>query len=91
MLSKVKSAVIVTATVIAVIAVSYRIPGLKDVLTVGRGLKPSFWSVNTAAGKSSQALTINTPTPISLNPPARPADNAGFSGARLFWKPISSF
>lgn len=32
MLSKVKSAVIVTATVIAVIAVSYRIPGLKDVV-----------------------------------------------------------
>lgn len=32
MLSKVKSAVIVTATVLAVIAVAYRIPGARDVV-----------------------------------------------------------
>lgn len=32
MLSKVKSAVIVTASVLAVIAVAYRVPGLRDVV-----------------------------------------------------------
>jgi hypothetical protein len=37
-MSKVKSAVIVTATVLAVIAVAYRVPGVRDV--VAKALTP---------------------------------------------------
>lgn len=37
-MSKVKSAVIVTATVLVVIAIAYRVPGVRDV--VGKALTP---------------------------------------------------
>jgi len=37
-MSKVKSAVIVTATVLAVIAIAYRVPGVRDV--VAKALTP---------------------------------------------------
>jgi len=46
----------------------------------------------TLATKVAWHFTLARQYPLSLQlePPLPPADNAPFSGARLFWKPTSS-